>query len=132
MAEIKQLFQITSLPGIKRDGTPLDGDNFNDGQWVRFQRGRPKKMGGTQQITSQLQGPIRDLRVWSRASMNGIYSFSPYGVEMMLVDGNGLGSGIVDRTPAGFTTNTNAMWSTDTQYDDAVSSSGTVVLAHCS
>ena len=132
MAEIKQTFTIPTLAGIRRDGTQLDGDYYNDGQWVRFQRSRPKKMGGTQQVTNQLNGPVRDLRVWSRSSMNGVYSFSPYGIEMILVDGNGLGSSIIDRTPAGFTTNTNAVWSTDTQYDDAVSSSGTVVLAHCS
>ena len=63
MAEIKQLFQITSLPGVKRDGTNLDGDFFNDAQWCRFQRGRPKKMGGMQLITGNLSGPVRDALV---------------------------------------------------------------------
>ena len=39
--------QIRSLPGIKRDGTRFDGEFYPDGQWVRFQRGLPRKMGGT-------------------------------------------------------------------------------------
>lgn len=133
MAEIKQLFQVTTLPGIKRDGTILDGDNFSDGQWCRFQRGRPKKMGGFQQITDYLRGPVRDMVVWSRASMNSVFTFSTSKIETVLIDKDGLGSSILDRTPTtGFTANENIIWSTDTQYDDAVSSSGTVILAHAS
>lgn len=128
MAEIKQLFQVTSLPGIKRDGTDLDGDQFTDGQWVRFQRGRPKKMGGYQQVTPRLDGPIRACRVWSRASMNAVYTFSPAKVEMVLVDSNGLGSSIIDRTPAGFTVADTHLWSTDTLYNAGGTS--TALLAH--
>lgn len=130
MAEIKQLFQVTSLPGIKRDGTALDGDQFNDGQWVRFQRGRLKKMGGYQRVTERMHGPIRAARVWSRAAMNAIYAFSYFGVEMVLVDNNGLGSSLIDRSPAGFTTNTNYIWSTDTLYNSGGTT--TAILAHAS
>lgn len=132
MAEIKQLYTIASLPGIKRDGTTLDGDNYSDGQWVRFQRGRPKKMGGFVRVTGQLSGPVRDNLVWSRGNLNAVYSFSPYGIEQVLVDENGLGASITTRTPSGWTNNSNVIWSVSTQYDDAVSSSGTVVLAHAS
>ena len=63
MAEIQKLYQITSLPGIKRDGTNLDGDQFMEGQWVRFNRGRPKKMGGYQETQSNVTGPVRGLLV---------------------------------------------------------------------
>lgn len=130
MAEIKQLFQVTTLPGIKRDGTSLDGDSYNDGQWVRFQRGRPKKMGGFQQITNRLVGPVRDCLVWSRVAMNAIYTFSPSKVEVTLVDNNGLGSNLIDRTPAGFTANDTRIWSVDTLYN--AGGSTTAVLAHAS
>ena len=34
---------LRSDPGIKRDGTKLEGNNYVDGQWVRFQRGLPRK-----------------------------------------------------------------------------------------
>src|SRR5574343_272700 len=103
MAEIKQVSQITSLPGIRRDGTQLDGDYFTGGQWVRFQRGRPKKMGGYRQITDELTGPVRAITVWSRGLMNAIYSFSDSRVEMVLVDKEGVGSGRYDLTPSSFT-----------------------------
>ena len=33
-------------PGIQRDGTSFDTNLCIDGQWVRFYRGRPKKIGG--------------------------------------------------------------------------------------
>jgi len=130
MSDAKQLFTIASLPGIRRDGTELDGDNYSDGQWCRFQRGRPKKIGGWVRATNQLSGPIRDVQVWSRQTLNAITSFSPYGIEQVLVDNNGLGASIAARTPSGWTTNSNAVWTTATQYDDAVSSQGTVILAH--
>ena len=45
MAE--KIVQIRSGPGIKRDGTKFEGDSYVDGQWVRWQRGLPRKMGGT-------------------------------------------------------------------------------------
>lgn len=130
MAEIKQLFQITTLPGIKRDGTALDGDNCNDGQWVRFQRGRPKKMGGFQQIVGRLNGPIRECYVWSQVALNAIYTFSPSSIEMTLVDNNGLGSSVVDRTPVGFVSDSNHSWTTSTLYNAA--GTNTALLAHAS
>lgn len=130
MAEIKQLVPLTPKPGIQRDGTVLKSDGYVDGQWVRFQRGLPRKIGGFQQITDELRGPITDCLVWSRAAMNAIYSFSPSGIEMVLVDNNGLGGSIINRDPAGFTETTNTIWSTASQYDDAVGSQGTVILAH--
>lgn len=129
MAEIKQLSQITSLAGIRRDGTNLDGDYYTDGQWVRFQRGRPKKMGGYKQSVDDLVGPARATLVWSRGLMNSVYSFSSGKIEMLLVDQNGVGNNVYDRTPAGFVVSDDNIWSVDTMYDDAVGSAGTIVVA---
>jgi hypothetical protein len=33
-------------PGIQRDGTQFAAPTYVDGQWVRFQNGLPRKMGG--------------------------------------------------------------------------------------
>ena len=129
MAEIKELFQITSLAGVRRDGTNLDADYYTDGQWLRFQRGKPKKMGGFRRITNMLSFPIRQMLVWSRGLMNAVYSFSPARVEMTLVDANGIGGSIYDRTPEGFTYDVNHIWSVDTMYDDAAGTQGTIVIA---
>lgn len=40
------LVQLSFKAGIQRDGTSFQGDYCIDGQWVRFQRGKPKKMKG--------------------------------------------------------------------------------------
>ena len=129
MAEIKELSQVTVLPGIRRDGTMIDGDFYSDGQWVRFMRGRPRKMGGFRVATNALAGPVRTVIVWSRGVMNMVYFFSGAGVQVMLIDNNGVGSVIYDRTPVGFIPDDDWIWSVDTMYDDAAGSKGTIIIA---
>ena len=97
--EEKYVYQFSTKPGIQRDGTNLDANFFNDGQHVRFQRGRPKKMGGYKAIVSSLTGPIREVLVWGRQSFNSIFTFSPTKIEVTNVDANGVGAVTVDRTP---------------------------------
>lgn len=129
MAEIQKLFQITSLPGVQRDGTMLDANFYTDGQWVRFQRGRPRKMGGYRQISNTFAGPVRQSLVWTRGLMNALYSFSSSGIQMMLIDSDGSTGGLYNRTPVGFTQEVNHIWSVGTMYDDAVGSQNTIVVA---
>lgn len=40
------LVPLLFKPGIQRDGSPFQGDYCSDGQWIRFQKGVPKKIGG--------------------------------------------------------------------------------------
>lgn len=129
MAEIQKLYQVTSLPGIKRDGTNLDGDNFTDGQWVRFNRGRPKKMAGFQEAQAPIPGPIRSVLVWSRGQFNGITCASKSAITQANVDPNGGSGATYDRTPVGMTT-MDGCWTLDTMYDDAAGSKNTIILAH--
>ena len=42
------LVLLSYKPGIQRDGTNFQGDMCSNGQWVRFQRGKIKKIGGMQ------------------------------------------------------------------------------------
>lgn len=42
----KQLYPITMRPGIKRDGTPFQSEYCTDGDWMRWQKGLPRSMGG--------------------------------------------------------------------------------------
>lgn len=125
----ERVTQLGTLAGIQRDGTTLDQNFYTDGQWVRFQRGRPKKIGGFQRITDSLTGPIQKVLVWSRQSMNELISFSGTKIEQVLVDSNGIGNAITDRT-GGFTAQPSPIWSADTQYDEAVGSTATVIVAH--
>ena len=129
MAEIQKLYQVTSLPGIKRDGTNLDGDNFMDGQWVRFNRGRPKKMAGFQEAQAPIPGPIRSVLVWSRGQFNGITCASKSAITQANVDPNGGSGTTYDRTPSGMST-MDGCWTLDTMYDDAAGSQNTIILAH--
>lgn len=129
MAEIKELHQVISLPGIKRDGTQLDGDGYTGGQWTRFMRGRPKKMGGYQEVTAPVPGPIRAVQVWSRSQLNAIISASQFGITQANVDENGAAGPTYDRTPVSWD-DLDGCWTIDTMYDDAVGSQGTIILAH--
>lgn len=122
---------LTPLPGIKRDGTLLEGEYCADGQWVRFQRGKARKMGGYRRITDGLYGPARKFSLWSRKYLNVCNIFSAQGVQSLLTDNNMVGNDIADRTPSGFVERDSNGWTVDTQYDDAVATAGTITLAHC-
>jgi hypothetical protein len=130
MSEIQKLSLLSSKPGILRDGTLLDGEMYSDGQWVRFQRGRPKKIGGYSLISDRISGPTRDNIVWSRGDQINIFSFSNSKIEMIQVDNNGSGSSVSDVTPSSdFTGDTDYLWSTDSMYDAAAGSTKSIVLA---
>lgn len=78
MAENKErrIDQINSRPGYGRDGTALDTPHFIDGQWTRFQKGRPKKIGGYKEIVSNIESPVRGSHVFSKDGLHYIYAFA--------------------------------------------------------
>src|SRR5580765_563085 len=121
--------RLLSQPGIRRDGTVLDGSWYSDGEWVRFYRGKPKKMGGYRAMTTLATGPVRGLRVYSKQGQNIVFSFSPSKAEAVFVDSNGSGAGIYDRTPGGFVTQSDYLWQSDTFYDSS-GSGQSVLVAH--
>lgn len=104
----KKVFALDTKPGIQRDGTLFDKEFYVDGRWVRFQRGRPRKIGGYRQITDKMSGPSRGIYVVPRNSFNNIYNGYSDGLQVIPVDDNGTGSGITDFTFGGpiLTTNT--------------------------
>jgi hypothetical protein len=105
----KKVFSLDTKPGIQRDGTLFDKEVYVDGQWVRFQRGRPRKMGGYRQITDSLAGPSRGIFVVPRSNFNNIYSGHAEGLQVIPVDSNGVGSGITDYTFGGSVLTVNAL-----------------------
>ena len=94
----KKVFSIDTLPGVQRDGTFLDKNYYTDGRWVRFQRGRPRKVGGYREITAQLAGPSRGIFVNPQANFNNVFSGYSDGLQKLPIDNNGVGAGIVDFT----------------------------------
>jgi hypothetical protein len=105
----KKVFALDTKAGVQRDGTLFDKEFYVDGRWVRFQRGRPRKMGGYRQITDSLAGPSRGIFVVPRSNFNNIYSGYSDGLQVVPVDANGTGSGITDYTFGGAVTAVNAL-----------------------
>jgi hypothetical protein len=106
-----KLLQIKSLPGIKRDGTKFEGDNYVDGQWVRFQRGLPRKIGGYRSINKYLREISTQLSEYTQDQLTYIHSGSPNYVERFFIDASNNTSTIVDRTPeSDFTPDPGNMW----------------------
>lgn len=76
MTTAEAVYQIPSAPGISRDGTRLDSSTYIDGQWVRFNHGRPKKIGGYKEISRNHDSIVRGAFVNSRQGVSYIYGFS--------------------------------------------------------
>ena len=116
MAE--QIVQIKSLPGIKRDGTKFEGDQYVDGQWVRFQRGLPRKIGGYRSINKFLRGLPRALHEYTQDLLTYIHAGSSDRLERFFIDSTYNTSVITDRTPSsGFTADDANLWQFATAYD---------------
>jgi hypothetical protein len=111
------IVRIASQPGIKRDGTKFEGDNYVDGRWVRFQRGLPRKMGGYRAINKYLQGLVRSLYVYTQNQLTYVHAGSADLVERFYIDGSNNTSVIVDRTPSALTADVRNLWQFDTNYD---------------
>lgn len=111
MAE--NIIQIKSLPGIKRDGTRFEGDNYVDGQWARFQRGLPRKMGGYRAINKYLTDIVRNMLDYTQNGLTYVHCGSASKVERFYIDGSNNTSVISDRTPAALTASDSNMWQFD-------------------
>jgi hypothetical protein len=125
----KKVFALDTKAGIQRDGTVFDMDFYTDGRWVRFQRGRPRKMGGYRQIVNDLAGPSRGIYLNPQQNFNNVFNGYSGGLQVLPINNSGVGSGITDFTLSNFTANANNLWQFDTFYD--VSGSGdNLLLAH--
>lgn len=128
MAEITKLSPISTLPGIKRDGTVIDGDNYTDGQWVRWQRGRPKKMGGFESVAQSSEiiravqcYPFGDQFCVTYGTTNGVFAFN--------LDPDGTAYGTTNRSPSGYPP-ADYSWQFDIMYDAAAGSDSAIVIWH--
>jgi len=92
----KKVFALDTKPGIQRDGTTLDRDFYQDGEWVRFQRSRPRKIGGYREMTSQIKGLSRGIYVESEDGYNRIFNGYNNGLERFECDNNGIGAGVTE------------------------------------
>ena len=89
-----KVISLQIKPGIQRDGTLFDAPTYIDGRWVRFQRGRPRKIKGYRGIFLNASGISRGMIMNSENGLNYIYSGWSDGLEMWQTDDDdGVGAG---------------------------------------
>ena len=125
----KQIYQIVTKAGIQRDGTLFDSIYYRDGQWVRFQRGRPRKIGGYREITNGMAGPSRGIYVSPQSGYTVVFNGYSDGLQSIPVNNDGVGAGIVDWALSNFTASPNNLWQFD-NFFDASGSGNNLLLAH--
>lgn len=119
---------LISKPGIKRDGTKFDGDAYTDGQWVRFQRGLPRKMGGYRAIGKYLTEVSRGFNVYPQNSLQYCHSGGPEKLEAFTIDSTYNSSVITDRTPTTLVDDPNNRWMFGNDFDS--STLANQIIAH--
>lgn len=123
----QKVFALDTLAGIQRDGTVFDKQYYNDGRWVRFQRGRPRKIGGYRVISENLTGPSRGIWVNAQNAFNFIFSGYSDGLQEVTVDDNGVGAGFLELSLSNFTPSPLNLWQFDGFFDVAGAGVNTIV-----
>ena len=113
----QKVFALDTQAGIQRDGTVFDRQFYVDGRWVRFQRGRPRKMFGYRSIANKLQGPSRGIWVNAQNGFNYVFNGYASGLQVLTIDDFGVGAGISNFTLSGFTADPKNLWQFDGFYD---------------
>lgn len=108
---------IRSLPGIKRDGTEFEGDNYTDGQWCRFQRGLPRKIGGCRAVTSTFLEKVYGVASYSSAGTQYQHMGQATTLTQLRLTSAGVLSGSSNRTPGALVASNNNVWQFDVQAD---------------
>lgn len=123
-----KVISLNIKPGIQRDGTQFDAPVYVDGKWVRFQRGRPRKMGGYKGIFQNAAGISRGMILNSEDGLNYVYSGWSDGLqEWQTDDDDGIGAGPTNISLSDFTANPNNLWQFDIGFDSGGSGNQTIV-----
>ena len=73
-SQYTSIYSLAVPPGIKRDGTQFQNDQYTDGVWCRFQRGDAKKIGGYRSIFQSLVGIYRGMVAQPYNGVNYIFA----------------------------------------------------------
>lgn len=114
-----KVISLKIAAGIQRDGTLFDAPCFVDGSWMRFQRGRPRKIGGYKGIFQNATNISRGMTLSSLNGLSYVYSGYNAGMQYWITDNDdGVGSGPYPITmTSGFTTDANNLWQFDIGYN---------------
>lgn len=124
----KKVISMEVPPGIQRDGTVLDSPCYVDGRWVRFQRGRPRKIGGYDAIFLNASGISRGMAMTAVNGFNYVVSGYSSGLEQWITGvSGGLGSGPYTYTMSNFTASAQNLWQFDIAYDSTGNNTNNLV-----
>jgi len=114
--------------GIQRDGTVFDSPCYVDGQWVRFQRGRPRKIGGYDGIFLNAAGVSRGMAMTAVNGFNYVVSGYNNGLQQWVTNNSGgIGSGPYNYTLNNFTASNDNLWQFDIAYDSTGNNTNNLV-----
>jgi len=114
--------------GIQRDGTVFDSPCYVDGKWVRFQRGRPRKIGGFDGIFLNAAGISRGMAMTAVNGFNYVVSGYNNGLQQWITGpSGGVGSGPYNYSLSDFTANDNNLWQFDIAYDSTGNNTNNLV-----
>ena len=119
---------IRPQPGIKRDGTKFEGNFYVDGQWCRFQRGLPRKMGGYRALQDRLDGIARGMHIHNHNGFTYVHVGTSDGVFRFRLSQNGNSSIVTNRSDPAYVSNANANWVFDVAYNTTTDQNE--ILAH--
>lgn len=123
--------RIISQPGVKRDGTLLEGENYVDAQWCRFSRGLPRKMQGYRNVVASglVTERIYGLHAFAQSGQEFLHAGLQSKVVQYILDYNSTYLTANDRTPAaGFVPGGQYLWQFCSMFD--TNSGDTRVIAH--
>jgi hypothetical protein len=124
------VYTLAVQPGIKRDGTKFDSREYSDGEWCRFQRGVPKKMGGYRQMFGTFNGIARGMVTNAFDGVNYVFTGNSGGLDVFTTGTTfGVGTGpFIANISGAFTPDVRNLWQFDLQYSPA--GDALKVLAH--
>ena len=115
-------------PGVQRDGTQFDTMRYVDGVWVRFQRGRPRKIGGYNAMFLNASGISRGIQMTSSNGLNYVVSGYSSGLEQWQQSNNSnTGFGPTQYTLNNFTASADNLWQFDIGYDSTGNANNNLV-----
>jgi len=121
--------RVISQPGVKRDGTRLEGPYHVDAQWCRWHRGLPRKMKGWRTIDNSLTEKVYGLHGFMSGGNAYFHAGSKSKLYQRVTNPGNVLIGSSDRTPgAGFTADYRNNWQFGTFYDSV--STTTRLIAH--
>ena len=115
--------------GIQRDGTLFAAPTYVDGKWVRFQYGKPRKIGGYTASFLLSNGVSRGMTMMPVDSINYVISGYNNGLDQYTIDNVvAVGSGPAAYSMSSyFIPNNNNLWQFDVGYDSGGSGALTLI-----